>query len=99
MKLTRSQAGALGVVGLVAAASIIGAGVANAGGVRFSDFTPLAASAGPTADEAMPITLSNPAFQQRSAADRTTQLSAGAPNSGAWDMIATNETGPHKGQF
>ena len=72
---------------------------ANADGVRFSDFTPLAASAGPTADEAMPITLSSSAFQQRSVADRMTQLAGGAPNSGAWDMITVNETGPRKGEF
>jgi secreted PhoX family phosphatase len=47
----------------------------------------------------MPITLSNPAFEQRSVADRTTQLADGEPNSGSWDMITTNETGPHKGAF
>ncbi len=101
MKLTRSGASALIVGSLVAAASIIGVGVgvANADGIRFSDFTPLTASAGPTADEAMPITLSNPGFQQRSVADRSTQLAAGAPNTGAWDMITVNETGPHKGKF
>jgi uncharacterized protein len=84
---------------LMAASSIVGAGVANADGVRFADFTPLESSAGPTADESMPMTLSNPAFQQRSVADRVTQLAAGAPNSGNWDMITVNETGPRKGEF
>ena len=58
--------------------------------LRFSDFTPLSSSAGPTANEAVPITFGNAAFQQRSIADRTTQLAAGAPNSGAWDMITLN---------
>jgi hypothetical protein len=85
--------------GLLVAGSIVGAEVANADGVRFSDFTPLASSAGPTADEAMPMTLSNAAFVQRSVADRMTQLAAGAPNSGSWDMITVNETGPGKGRF
>ena len=73
--------------------------VAGAGGTRFSDFIPLAGSAGPTADEAAPITFGNAAFQQRSAADRATQLAAGVPNSGNWDMNTINETGPHKGRF
>ena len=98
-QLTRGRARLLVVGCVVAAGSIVGVGVANADGTRFSDFTPLAASAGPTADEAMPMTLSNPAFQQRSATDRMTQLAAGAPNSGNWDMITVNETGPQKGRF
>lgn len=99
MKLTRSRALPLIVGCLVVAGSGVGVGVAYADEVRFSDFTPLTASAGPTADETKPITLSNAAFQQRSVADRTTQLAAGAPNSGNWDMITVNETGPEKGRF
>jgi secreted PhoX family phosphatase len=100
-QLTRVRAKPLIVGLLVAAAAIIGVDVANADsdGLRFSDFTPLTGSAGPTADEAKPMTLSNPAFQQRSVADRMTQLAAGAPNSGNWDMITVNETGPQKGRF
>jgi hypothetical protein len=98
-QLTRSRAKPVIVGCLVVAGSVVGVDVANADGVRFSDFTPLAASAGPTADEAMPITLSSSAFQQRSVADRMTQLAGGAPNSGAWDMITVNETGPRKGEF
>lgn len=55
---------------LAAAGSLLLAtGVASANDERFSDFTPLAASAGPTTDESMPITLSNAAFRQRSIAD------------------------------
>jgi sugar lactone lactonase YvrE len=73
--------------------------VAGASGTRFSDFTPLAGSAGPTADEAAPITFGNAAFQQRSVADRAAQLAAGVPNSGNWDMNTINETGAHKGRF
>ena len=70
-----------------------------ADGTRFSDFTPLTASAGPTADESHPITLGNPDFEQESVADRMTQLAEGAPNTGAWDMITSNESGPHKGRY
>lgn len=67
--------------------------------VKFRDFTPLAASAGPTVDEAMPITLGNPVFVQKSIADRNTQLAAGYANSGSWDMLTQNETGDHKGRY
>jgi hypothetical protein len=81
------------------AGSVIGVEVAHADVARFSDFTPLANSAGPTGDVAMPITLSNAAFEQRSVADRVSQLAAGAPNTGSWDMITVNETGPRKGRF
>src|SRR5215210_5515366 len=82
-------AAALGVMGTVL--------VAN--GTRFSDFTPLTASAGTTVDESTPITLSNPAFAQRSIADRSIQLTDGKPNAGSWDMNTVNETGAHKGRF
>ena len=78
---------------------LLAGGVLLADGVRFSDFTPLTSSAGPTADEAAPITFGNPAFEQESAADRDTQLSAFKPNSGNWDMITLNETGRHKGRY
>ena len=73
------------------------AGVAGAANSSFDEFTPLAGSAGPTADEANPITFGSPAFAQRSIADRATPQAAGEPNSGVWDMITTNETGPRKG--
>jgi hypothetical protein len=64
---------------------LLAAAVLFADGTRFSDFTPLASSAGATGDESAPITFGNPEFQQRSVADRTTQ-SLTKPNSGAWDM-------------
>lgn len=67
--------------------------------VSFADFAPLAASAPPTADEAAPITFGNPTFRQRSIADRSTQLAAGKPNSGNWDMNTLNETGRHPGRY
>lgn len=68
-------------------------------GTAFQNFTPLPASAGPTANEAMPITLGNPLFQQRSIADRQTQLAANVPNSGNWDMNTLNETGRDQGRY
>lgn len=70
-----------------------------ADGTRFDDFTPLSNSAGPTADEAMPITFGNPNFTQESIADRVTQLAADKPNSGSWDMNTLNETSRHKGRY
>ncbi len=70
-----------------------------ADGTRFSDFTPLNSSAGPTLDEAAPITLSNLEFRQESIADRTFQLASGKPNSGSWDMNTLNETGRRRGRY
>jgi hypothetical protein len=48
--------------------------VAFADGTRFSDFTPLPASAPPTLDESAPIIFGNPDFRQRSIADRQGQI-------------------------
>ena len=82
------------------AVALLLAGTALAAdGLRFSDFTPLSASASPTANETTPITFGNAEFAQQSIADRKTQLELGRPNSGNWDMIAVNETGPHKGRY
>lgn len=80
-------------------AAVVAGGLVLADGTRFADFTALTASAGPTADESQPITLGNPAFLQRSIVDRVSQLAQGSPNSGSSDMIATNDTGPHKGRY
>jgi uncharacterized protein len=66
---------------------------------RFSDFTALRNSALPTANEAAPITLGNPLFQQRSIADRETQIKENEPNTGNWDMNTVNETGSNKGRY
>ena len=91
---------ALAVAGGLALAGIAtSAGVADAANTSFDQFIPLASSAGPTADEANPITFGSAAFQQRSIADRNTRLAAGEPNSGNWDMTTVNETGPRKGSF
>ncbi len=69
------------VGGLLLAGTVLSAG---GHGLRFSDFTPLPTSAGPTADEAMPITFGNPAFRQESIADRNTQraLASRTPGTG-----------------
>ncbi len=75
------------------------AGATALGGSPFQNFTPLAASAGPTANEALPITLGNPLFKQRSIADRQAQLAANVPNSGNWDMNTVNESGRDKGRY
>jgi uncharacterized protein len=91
------------ILGLAAASSlilttvIVSSGAFAAGATRFSDFTPLPSSTGPTAGEATPITFGNPAFGQRSIASVTEQLALGEPNSGVWDMNTVNETGPQKG--
>ena len=84
---------------LVGGLVMLSGGAALSNGIRFSDFTPLTVSAGPTADEATPITFGNPAFQQGSISDRNTQLAAGMPNTGAWDMNTVNETGKDKGRY
>lgn len=98
--MTNQNRGRLVAVGgTVLAGAFAFTGVAGAAAIRFSDYTPLAASAGPTTNEATPITFGNATFQQRSVADRVTQLAAGEPNSGNWDMITVNETGPHKGAY
>ena len=83
----------------IAGGLILAGGVAVAGGTRLYDYDPLTSSAGPTTNEAAPITFGNPAFRQESIADRTTQLSDLKPNSGNWDMNTVNETGPHKGRY
>ncbi|HVH25951.1 MAG TPA: alkaline phosphatase PhoX [Vicinamibacterales bacterium] len=94
MKTSLNRTRLITIVGLLVAGTAL-----LADETRFSDFTPMAGSAGPTADEVTPITFGNPAFQQRSIANRSAQLSAGMPNSGNWDMITVNETGPHKGRY
>src|SRR5689334_11014 len=94
MKMSRTIAIAATLGGV-----LVAAGVIVADGTRFSDSTPLTASAGATADESAPITFGNPDFEQRSIAERNTQLADGKPNTGAWDMLTSNETGSHKGRF
>ena len=95
----RRRATVATVAGLMLGGAIFAADLAGADSVRFSTFTPLTTSAGPTADEANPITLSNPLFRQRSLSDRATVLASGSPNTGNWDMNTVNETGKDKGRY
>lgn len=71
---------------------------------QFSQFSPLTGSApgvpvaGP--EEATPITLANPKWSQATLADRATQNDqAPGSNSGNWDMITSNLTGPDAGRY
>ena len=84
---------------VIASGLLLGASVVFADDTRFSDFTPLTSSAGPTTDESAPITFGNPDFQQRSIADRESQLAAGAPNSGSWDMNTAERDRPSQGSL
>jgi len=71
---------------------------------KFSNFSPLTTSALPLpvdgTEEATPITLANAKWSQRTVADRRTQneLVPGS-NSGDWDMLTSNETGPGAGRY
>jgi secreted PhoX family phosphatase len=78
---------------------LLSGAVLAANGLRFSDYIPLIASAGPTADESLPITLGNAEFQQRSIADRASVLAENTPNTGNWDMNTVNETGRQRGRY
>src|SRR5262245_4114639 len=71
---------------------------------KFADITPLTSSAGPLPvngpEEATPITLSNAKWSQRALADRRTQNNLVMnSNSGNWDMITSNLTGPNAGRY
>ena len=96
MRMSLNRVRLVTVGGLLFAGTVAFAG---GDGPRFSDFTPLASSAGPTLDERAPITFGNPDFRQWSIADRQFQLSTLKPNSGSWDMNTLNETGRHKGRY
>jgi len=94
MRISTKQIKVVSVGGLLLTCSLL-----FAGNTRFSEFTPLTSSAGPTANEAAPITFGNSEFRQFSVADRSSQLLFSKPNSGNWDMTTVNETGPHKGRY
>ncbi|MEO6238665.1 MAG: alkaline phosphatase PhoX [Vicinamibacterales bacterium] len=71
---------------------------------KFPDFTPLTSSASPLPvdgpEEVTPITLPNAKWSQRTVADRRTQNHlVPNSNSGNWDMITSNETGPDAGRY
>jgi len=87
---------------LVSGAILImgGAAQARAATTNFDNFTALASSvpAG-SLPESAPFQLSSPNFSQIRIADRATQLGLGEANSGNWDMIIANETGPSVGRY
>lgn len=66
---------------------------------RFSNFTPLANSAGPTNYEGKPITFGNPDFEQVTIASLNGQRDDNEATSADWDMQTVNETGAQKGRF
>ena len=82
---------------------VLATAVLVADGTVVSDFTAVPPLSRPNPGwnpaEATPITFGNFVFQQRSIADRDTQLADDKPNSGSWDMITVNETGPHKARY
>jgi sugar lactone lactonase YvrE len=68
---------------------------------EFANFTPLVGNVAAGALPAdKPFQLSSANFSQQTLADRATQ-NAKAPgsNSGSWDMITANETGPDRGRY
>ena len=83
-----------------AATIVVTISAAQAQTSNFSSFIPLPLSV-PAASlpESEPFALANPAWGQRSVADRTAQLNAGQFNSGNWDMIDTNRTGADRGRY
>ncbi len=66
----------------------------------FSTFTPAASSvAGGSLPESAPLKLSSPYFTHTSILDRNARIAAGTPDTGAWDMITSNESGPDRGRY
>lgn len=77
------------------------ASFAQAASTEFANFTPLIGNVAAGAlPEAAPFQLSSSKFSQLRLADRKTQntLVPGS-NSGSWDMITANETGPQAGRY
>ena len=85
---------------IAAAAAALFAPATYAASTNFSNFTPMTQSvAAGSLPEHAPFAFGNGAWTQVSIADRTTQLAAGQFNSGNWDMIDTNRTGPDAGRY
>ncbi len=86
----------------VAIASALIAPAALAVPTGFDNFTPLASSvtpAVPVAQEGNTITFGNASIVAKTIVSRTAQLAAGQANSGSFDMITLNETGPNAGRY
>ncbi|MCK9606330.1 MAG: DUF839 domain-containing protein [Methylomonas sp.] len=74
---------------------------AQAADTEFDNFTPMTGDTTPLdPGSAMPYKLSSANFSQETIADRATQINVvPGSNSGNWDMIAANETGPDAGRY
>jgi len=78
---------------------------AMANATLFDQFTAIPTSSGVIVNEAQGVILGNPgtggthSFTATSVASRSNQLAIGQPNSGNWDMITSNETGPDAGRY
>lgn len=74
---------------------------AYAADTAFDNFTPMTGDTVPVnPGSATPYKLSSPNFSQQTIADRATQNSlVPGSNSGSWDMITANETGPNAGRY
>lgn len=76
---------------------------ANAASTHFETFVPVPSSVpmivSGSADELTKPFVLPSNFSQKALANRQNQLSLGQSNSGAWDMITANETGPDAGRY
>lgn len=80
--------------------SMVAATQSMAASTGFDTFTPLPSSVpGGSLPESSPLQLGNSSWTQVSIANRANQLAQGQANSGAWDMIAANETGVDAGRY
>ncbi|MGY6278049.1 alkaline phosphatase PhoX [Methylomonas sp. MgM2] len=86
---------------VTAISAIISPVAANAADTEFDNFTPMTGDTTPlNPGSATPYRLSSPNFSQETIADKATQNSlVPGSNSGNWDMIASNETGPDAGRY
>ena len=84
-------------VALLVMAKMVQAAVDNTHFAKF-DALPGGIIAG-SLSESTPFKFSSPDFSQVRIADRVSQLNLGELNSGGWDMITANETGPDAGRY
>lgn len=85
---------------LLSAVFIAAAGSAQAANTQFDNFTPMTGNVLPgSLPESAPFKLSSPNFSQLALANKHNQDAQGQANTGAWDMITANETGPHAGRY
>lgn len=86
---------------IAAAVATLIAPTVHAAATEFDNFTPMTGNTTPqNPGSATPYKLSSPNFSQQTIADRKTQTTlVPGSNSGSWDMIAANETGPNAGRY